>query len=78
MPAWKGLVWERYCGENVMIFLVSGILDVFENCVEIVHAFAIQKSDIPDETGYATSGKCTSRESDENNLISWDVIGGYE
>jgi hypothetical protein len=78
MPAWKRLIWGRYCGEDVVIFLVPGILYVFKNCVEILHAVAIQKSDIPDETGYATSGKCTPRESDENNLISWDVIGGYE
>jgi hypothetical protein len=78
MPSRKGLIFEGYCGEDVVIFLVPRILNVFKNCIEILHAFTTQKSDVSDETGYATSGKCTSRESDENNLISRDEIGSYE
>jgi hypothetical protein len=78
MPSRKGLIFEGYCGEYVVIFLVPRILNVFKNCIEILHALTTQKPNVSDETGYATSGKCTSRESDENNLISRDEIGGYE
>jgi hypothetical protein len=78
MSAWKGLIREGYGWEDVVVFGVPRILNVFKNGIEIIHAFTVQKSDVSDHTGYATSGKCTSRESNKNNLISWDVIGGYE
>lgn len=53
-------------------------MDIFEYRVEIAHAFASQKSDVSDESGYTTSGEGASRESDEDDLISGHEISSNE
>lgn len=42
---WLWLVWKWHCGKFVLVVCVAHILDIFENWIENLHAFGIEKAD---------------------------------
>lgn len=58
--------------------IVLEVLLIFENRVEIIHPFTCQESDIIYKTSDTASGKCSSTESDQNNIVAWSIVGCYK
>ena len=76
---WTGrLIRERNVRKDVPVSLILEILLVFENGIEIVHPSTGQKSNISDHASHAADGESPSTEADENNFISWCIIGRDE
>jgi hypothetical protein len=61
-----------------MVVGISGILLVLEYRIKIVHALTREN---PNVSNHATNTACRegpAAESYENNVVSWQPVGGYE
>lgn len=47
---WDWFIGERYSGKLVLIVMVSDVLDVFEDWVQVLHSLGIEKTDLGDES----------------------------
>lgn len=47
---WDRFIGERYSGKLVLIVMVSDVLDVFEDWVQVLHSLGIEKTDLGDES----------------------------
>lgn len=72
------LVWKWECRENVVIAFVSEVLLVFENRIEAIHTISSQQADVSNHPSNASSSESTTREANQNDLVSRLVIGGDE
>lgn len=47
---WYRFIWERHSGKLVLIIMISDVLDVFEDWVQVLHPLSIEKTNLADES----------------------------
>lgn len=61
-----------------MVVSILKVLLILEDGVEIVHAVTRQEPYISDHASHTSCSERSSRESDEDDFVTWRVVGSYE
>lgn len=61
-----------------MVVFIPCILHILEDGVKVSHSIPSEQSNVANESGNAARRKGTARESNKDNLVPLQVVGGNE